>query len=151
MVAINYCKMFRHVLDWNFKLFGIIYYICIYVYIQKLPGPSPGIYQVCALIYHRILYDCLQLFVVFYKCSYVNLVNPGVNKGENMVETWGRVLVSSGHTDYAKTTMKIQSKQNVKTSCSIYIPTTVCLRYETETILGVFSTFVPLGEGHGQF
>ena len=34
--------------------------------------------------------------------SPLNPANPEVNKGKNLVETWGKVLVTSGYTDYAK-------------------------------------------------
>ena len=43
------------------------------------------------------------------RCSYVDRVNPGAGKGNDLVATWEKVLVTSGYIEIMLKNMKIRA------------------------------------------
>ena len=91
----------------------------------------------------------LYAFIYFYRFfpyqvsgrfSYENLVNPKVNKAKNLVETWGKVLVTSGYTDYAKNPGKSSPKKCQKILQYFFRPQSARkLQHLHEQFLNVYS------------
>ena len=68
---------------------------------------------------HRVLYDVIVAGLVSDVFSYLNRVNTEVNKGKTLIETWGKVLVTSGYTDYGQNLRNYDLKSLLKIACEL--------------------------------
>ena len=57
--------------------------------------------------------------------SCVNLINPRVKKVEDLVETWGKVLVTAEYTDYGQHVANYCPKMVPKITCELSSVTSI--------------------------